>query len=166
MDMRTRSVSRLLAGAIAISVCSLAFAQANTDLLGDWKGALVITPPTKAGKAVGQAPPAPKLNYSLTIRKDGTFKTSVTTPDKKQSTSEGKWTVTGTKLTMQIEKRDGKPSTESPRTRTLIIAKDRTTMSTVLEGNVKLRDEKGNERPMPPGVKAPQVILTFFRLKK
>lgn len=144
----------------------VAKAPAQPNVIGNWVGRVEVKPPTKDGKPIeGAVPKPPPMKYTMTLSANGSFTTSVSLPNGQKSTTTGKWTRSGNTVTMNIEMRDGKPNKEEPRRRVMTLSRDGRTLSTSLEGQMTMRNEKGETRPLPPGIKPPVITLIFSRAK-
>lgn len=142
----------------------IAFAQ-NNDVIGKWTGKMVVTPgKTPDGKPITMPSNAPKVIYDLELRKNGTYFTTIKgAPDGKTHTSSGKWTRTGSKLTLTVQMRNGKPDTSEPRVRILELSKDGKTLKTSMQGQLRVEAADGKGGKLPKGFVPPKIDLVFAR---
>lgn len=145
-------------------VSSFAMAQ-NTDALGKWTGKMVVTPgKTPDGKPIAMPNNAPKVVYELELKKDGSYFTTIKgAPDGKTHTSNGKWTRNGSKFTLTVQMRDGKPDTSEPKVRVLELSKDGKTLTTSMQGQLRVQAADGKGGEPPKGFVPPKITLVFTR---
>lgn len=151
--------SALAVFATLLIACST-FAQ--SDPIGKWVGRIVVQDPNSKSAKLEPMPGPPGLVvYTLEIRKDGTYFTRITgTPDNKPHTAEGTWRRVGSKTTLTVQKRDGKPDTSEPKTRVLTMSADGKSLTTPMEGQVTARGPNGETTP-PKGFVPPKISLLF-----
>lgn len=155
---------RLSLAVSALALASVTFAQSKS-IVGTWNGKLTLVQPKGAdGKLVPVQGAPPNVSYKMIVKKDGTFFTTLNgTPDKKPHTTEGKWTLKGTQVTLTIEKRDGKPDKSEPRTRILVLDPTGKRMATSLQQQTMVTGPDGKPVKPPPGMTPPAVMIVFVR---
>lgn len=157
-------MSRVSFIAVVFMASPIAIAQ-NADALGKWIGKMVVTPgKTPDGKPIEMPSNAPKVVYELEIKKDGSYFTTIKgAPDGKTHTSSGKWTRSGNKFTLTVQMRDGKPDTSEPRVRVLEMSRDGKTLTTSMQGQLKVQAADGKGGQPPKGFVPPKISLVFKR---
>lgn len=160
-SMKMARYSTILLGTL---MCSAALAQ-TSDALGKWTGKMSVTPGrTPDGKPIEMPNNAPKVVYELELKKDGSYLTVIKgAPDGKTHTSSGKWTRSGNKYTLTVQMRDGKPDTSEPRTRILELSKDGKTLTTSMQGQLRVQAVDGKGGQPPKGFVPPKITLVFTR---
>jgi len=121
-----------------IVLCSFAMA----DLSGNWKGRVVM----EGGRAEGAMLKTPTMK--LTLQSDGTYSIVQTTPEKKQTKSNGTWKESGNKVILIALLIEGKrPTKDQAIPREYIFSADKKSMKRDVSKMVKTQFSPAGSGP-------------------
>ena len=144
---------------MAVALAAGAFAA---DVTGKWTGKVEFEADKAMAAKIKSGGGMKGPSISIELKADKTYKASQTGgPGGKAMVSEGKWTATGSTVTLTPTKRDGKAvSGEAAKPKVYSLSKDGKTMTMDISNMVKaqVKDDKGKVAAMPANLKLKVVL--------